>query len=280
MILLKIKQSAHNISTHNYSFYNNGLFLISAVTDLDKIDALIENIMISIDDLKSKGIKIEDFKRAKQQMKVQHYSSMQNISYIASSASNGLLYFDDPEFLLKYLEMIENTTLEEVNHVLNKYLIKEKMSVVRILPEYSKSDKSVKGSEIREQQTKMVTLDNGIRVIVQRDTFIPEVAINIGCLGGIRFEIKENSGISNIMSKMLIKGTTTKTEKEITSSVENKGGNIGSYGGSDIWGLSVKVLKEDFSFALELIEDMIKHPAFKKDELNKSERKSFIRNFI
>jgi len=72
-----------------------------------------------------------------------------------------------------------------------------------------------------------------------------------------------------LLAKMLIKGTTTRSAEKIATEIESVGGHLDSYGGNNSFGINAEVLSEDFATGLNLLADVILHPVFPADELER-----------
>ena len=60
-----------------------------------------------------------------------------------------------------------------------------------------------------------VVLPNGIRLILKENPRLPKVSVVCVFPGGLMAETKENNGISNLTSALLLKGTKKRNEHQI-----------------------------------------------------------------
>ena len=115
----------------------------------------------------------------------------------------------------------------------------------------------------------MFQLKNGIRVILKERKNVPMANIRFFCLGGLSAETKKNNGISNLMVGLLLKGTKTRKEAEITSSFEEKGAYISSDSSTDCFSININCQSKDLSFSLEMLQDIIINSVFPEQEFVK-----------
>jgi zinc protease len=82
-------------------------------------------------------------------------------------------------------------------------------------------------------------------------------------------ENKDNNGITQLLSRLVIKGTKTRTAEQIASEIESVGGNLDSYGGNNSFGINAEVLSSDFATGLGLVADVILNPTFPAAQLER-----------
>jgi len=87
--------------------------------------------------------------------------------------------------------------------------------------------------------------------------------------GGVLAEDKANNGISQIISRLVIKGTKTRSAEQIAREIESVGGSLDSYGGNNSFGVNAEVLSSDFATGLDLVADVILNPTFPAAQLER-----------
>ena len=77
-------------------------------------------------------------------------------------------------------------------------------------------------------QKKIVTLDNGLRIVLMtKDVYTVNAAITVKA--GMLNETDAENGISHFLEHMAFKGTKTKTAKELIDYIEILGGNTNAF---------------------------------------------------
>jgi len=112
-----------------------------------------------------------------------------------------------------------------------------------------------------------VELDNGIRLLVGENHFMPIVSIQAMFLGGVFCETEDNNGICNFMANMLIKGAEQRTALQITEQLEAIGGAIDVFSGNHSFGCVLNLLSRDFELGLDILSDVIQVPTFEVEEI-------------
>lgn len=119
-------------------------------------------------------------------------------------------------------------------------------------------------SEIKKE-----LLSNGIIFIHNLNTQQPIISINIFLKMGSIYEPPKFYGISELLQATIIKGTKTRTAKQIAEEIELLGGSISSNSDDDYSTLSVVVGSRYFEKALEILSDIFYNPIFPEEEVER-----------
>ena len=106
-------------------------------------------------------------------------------------------------------------------------------------------------------QIQKIELPNGLRILVREDARLPLVAITAVFRGGLLAETRETNGVTYLMAKALLKGTTTRTAEQIADTIEAVGGNISSDAGNNSFSVTLDVTQPDLRLAGELLADVL-----------------------
>ena len=114
------------------------------------------------------------------------------------------------------------------------------------------------------------TLENGLRVYVVSDNEQPMVTVSLVLLGaGSINDPIGKLGVANMTADLLTQGTTSRTAQQIAEAIDFVGGTLRANADNDSVTVVVSVVKKDFTLAMDLVSDMLLHPAFKKEELER-----------
>lgn len=114
-------------------------------------------------------------------------------------------------------------------------------------------------------------LPNGIKLItIKKDTQIS--SLHLGIKVGSMYEDIDEKGISHFIEHMIFKGTQNRTNEKLNLDLENLGGEYNAYTGYDYTVYSITNLNEELERSIEIVSDMIIHPMFKKDEVEKEKK--------
>jgi predicted Zn-dependent peptidase len=113
------------------------------------------------------------------------------------------------------------------------------------------------------------TLSNGVRVITETMPHVRSVSVGVWVGAGSRRETPEQNGISHFIEHMLFKGTTHRTAEQIARSVDSIGGNLDAFTAKELVSFNTKVLDEHLSLAFDVLADLVLHPLFREEDIEK-----------
>ncbi len=113
-------------------------------------------------------------------------------------------------------------------------------------------------------------LANGLRVFVVADHEQPMVTVQLVLLNaGSAEDPAGKPGVANMTADLLTQGTSSRSAQQIAEAIDFVGGSLTASADKDATTLSVTVVKKDFALAMDLLSDILLHPAFQKDELER-----------
>ncbi len=123
-------------STYSYhaSYHDVGTLGIYAATGADKAQLVTEVITKEIDDLATNGVSESELNRSKQQLKGSLMLSLENTSGRMGRLGKGELFGEEIKTPNELIEIINQTTLEDVN-TLAKEILGQPVSTALVLPE-------------------------------------------------------------------------------------------------------------------------------------------------
>ena len=132
------------------------------------------------------------------------------------------------------------------------------------------SRKNVSGSHpAAHRDIDRSTLSNGVRVITETMPHVRSVSVGVWIGTGSRRETPEEQGISHFIEHMLFKGTTSRTAEDIARSVDSIGGNLDAFTGKEMVCYNTKVLDEHLPIAMDVLSDLVLHPKFDVEDIEK-----------
>ena len=113
------------------------------------------------------------------------------------------------------------------------------------------------------------TLSNGLRVIVIQKKGVPLVAARLLIKNGGEADPANLPGLADTTASLLTKGTTTKSAEEIARGVEALGATLDTGAGWDESSADVSVMSSKLPQALGFLADVVRHPTFKQEEIDR-----------
>jgi zinc protease len=114
------------------------------------------------------------------------------------------------------------------------------------------------------------TLSNGLRVFVVSDHRDQAVAARLVILGaGAAQDPPGMPGISQMTANLLTQGTDKRSAHDIAEAIDFVGGSLTAVTGKDALTVTLDVVKKDLTVGLDLMSDVVLHPAFSTEELDR-----------
>lgn len=119
---------------------------------------------------------------------------------------------------------------------------------------------------------KETRLENGLRVIVAERPGLPLLAAELLVGTGAEVDPDGRAGAASMTGSLLTKGTEKMSAPEIASAIESLGGEIDSGAHWDSSNASVVVMSSNAEPALSILSDVVLHPVFKQEEIDRLKR--------
>jgi zinc protease len=123
--------------------------------------------------------------------------------------------------------------------------------------------------EFRFPEPKKAKLENGLRVIMVERPSLPLLAAHLLVRSGSEVDPGNLAGAASMTGSLLTKGTEKRTAPEIARAIESLGGSIESGARWDSSGATVIVMSDKADAALEILSDVVLHPTFKLEEIDR-----------
>ena len=113
------------------------------------------------------------------------------------------------------------------------------------------------------------TLPNGLRVIVVERRESPLVSAQLIIKNGGEVDPSELAGLADMTANLLTKGTQTRDATQIAQQIESLGASLDSGARWDSSFANVSVMSSKTAQAMEILADVIRHPTFKSEEVER-----------
>lgn len=261
------KGLVYSIGAWSYTPKYEGIFGIDATLEEEKLDEVEEAILDELGILQMEYIKDEELSSAKKRIISREIFGKETVEGEAGALASGEFFTEDPLFSEIYIERISKVTRYDVRRVANRYFRRSNLTIVSLVRE--REEKALPPLKPKPISITKVELENGLVVLLGEDPVHPIVSIRALFKGGVRVEGEGIWGISNLVRRMLLKGTKARSGEEIAREIEALGGKISTYGGNNSIGISIDLLKEDLEIGLEILADIVMNSSFDEDEIRK-----------
>ncbi len=116
------------------------------------------------------------------------------------------------------------------------------------------------------------TLPNGVRLVTESMPHVRSVSLGVWLARGSRHESASESGMAHLVEHMLFKGTARRSAVDIAQDIDSMGGHLDAFTSKEYAGYYIKVLDEHVPRAFDILSDLVLHPSFPEDELEREKK--------
>jgi len=253
---------AHSVDAWTYSPGNPGLFGVSAVFDGNRFLEVREALLSELNKMRKTPVTRAELGKAVKQFTAATLSTRKTMQGQAQDLGGSWLAAQDLGFSERYLDAVKRVRPADLRRVARQYLTDENRTVYALLPRGSTPASSVRVGTAESLAIRMVELPSGLRLLLKEDHRLPFVDFRAVFRGGVLAENPADSGATQFLSRLLLKGTRTRSAEQIAREIESVGGSLDSFGGNNSFGLSAEVMSADFVRGLELVSDSLLNSTF------------------
>ena len=259
----------HAIDAWTYNPGNPGLFGISAVFDGGQYEKAVQGIEAELQGVREKGVTSSEVAKAVKQFTSATLAARKTMQGQAQDLGGAWMAARDLGFSNRYLSQVQSITAEKIVEVANRYMFPDNRSTFALLPKGSSPVSLKKSANVHRTEIEKWEPGNGMRVLFKQDDRLPFVEIRSVFFGGVLEESNADSGITQLMSQGLLKGTADRSAAEIMEAIEAIGGSVEAYAGNNSFGLNIEVLNQDVKFGLDLLRETLRFPSFPSTEMER-----------
>jgi zinc protease len=250
-------------------FFVNGYFAVSASSQPEHWQAASEAILREVYRLRDELVDPAELAKVKKQKAVEWLFDRQTVQEAAESLGHAYIAADDPLFDQAYAKNIQRVTAEEIRDVARRYLVPQRLNRVVITPPGGAPKLSAQAAAASRSRTRLVRLDNGLRVLLKRHSNLPLINIQAFVLGGAAVDDEKTAGRAALVAAMLDQGSNEATAEELARYFDSIGGRLAIGSGHFTLFGSATTLREDFPQAAAHFAACFTHPTFPRKEFAK-----------
>lgn len=115
--------------------------------------------------------------------------------------------------------------------------------------------------------TKIIKLDNGLRIAICKSEYAKTCSLGIWVASGSCYETPETAGTSHFIEHMLFRGTHRRSALDIAVEMDEIGGVLNAYTAKEMTCFYAHTLTEHMPKALDIICDMITDPELSAEDV-------------
>lgn len=272
---LRERQGAvYGIGAYTYTFGFPGLLTASGTCSQMHVDSTPDRVVECINGWRKVRFTDDELKKAKRMITVNAIEQLQTVKGLASDLGLNWYYARNLDFSRKYLELIQDVTVSDLERVAACYLTDSNLTVTMLRSE-SRRGRSSFPKKTVQKESELCVLSHGQQVILIPDHRLPMIYTSMVFRGGCIAETPENNGIHRLLARAMLKGTRSRSAEQIAGTIEEMGGTLFAESGYNSVRMSASSLSVDFAEAINLMLDVIRNPVF-PEEATWCERESQI----
>ncbi len=281
------KQIASDVSAFNYSLEISGVFGVVATArpghSLNEIDKIIYD---EIARFAQNGPEEEELMREKAKQEFDFVSGLERIGGFGGKSdllNQYNTFLGSPDFFQKDYDRYQKSSASDVRDAVRQYLHTRNRLVVSFMPEESgrpqvtEVDRSKTPGPGSKRQFEPPTfsskkLSNGLTVVLSERHELPKVVVGLVLKTGATADPSARPGVAWMTAEMLDEGTTSRSSLQIQAELDRLGSSLHTTAGSESSEVNLETLKKNLRPSLQLMADVILHPSFPEEELERQRK--------
>ncbi len=267
-----------------------------------RIAEIKDAILTILQQVRDAGVTDEELNKARRQVTARLVYASQTAAQVASRLARDVLGQSDPDYSERYIEAIQQVSAADLSVAAQTVLRDEVLLEVSLLPlspegqptDFDRPPTTDEETDVAEEPfdldnrkiaaqiltldspegteavevapLELVTLSNGLRLVLGRSALTPTVAIQFYQLGGLLADEPGREGVANAMATMMMRGTGSRSAREIALTLDRLGAHMSAASGLNTFYARMQCLREDLPEMAELFADVLLHPSFDERE--------------
>ena len=288
------------------SFQDIGVMAVVAGCEPGKARAALGAIQAELQGLRREPPTAGEIERARTAIEFQHHQSRSEV--LGQSAI--LAYYEAMGgFALadEVVERLRGVSARDVRKAAEKYLAIDTATILEYVPDEAKVDE-IDAAALHEELRRIAPasrsvetaaravpavapdsapqvlpgpqagpvsrhrFDTGPLLLLEQNHDLPLVSFCVAFRGGRAGEGRDNCGITRLMQATMVKGTPRREADHLAVEVDALGTTIERLIDEDYLGFAMTVLSKHARRAFEILMDVVRHPAFRHEEIDKERR--------
>ncbi len=282
-----------------------GFFAISIGYNKENLMPAQKGISETLREVLSGQIQDEEIRKAIINLESENYYAVETVDGLSRKLGDAEFLTGDPKYFEKYLQQVSKVTAKDLLKVAKKYLDPKSLSIATVTndnvekvkkswkvweKEFKKLVRETKAGKVSSRKvapaahktlskktqqapkTKVIVLNNGVRVLARPDFETDVISAKLAFLGGGRAEPHGLVGVSELTSRSWMGGTKAKAEAQIYHEIETMAAGIGPISGRNSLGLGLDALSTFEAPARDLFLEILVDPIFPSEVIEREKK--------
>jgi zinc protease len=263
------RRLVHSIEAWSYTPLYPGLFGITAAFDPAQEEELLAALRAHVQTWSEGPFTEAELAKARRTTVVEELAALQSAGGQAGSYVSGEFMAGDPRFAEAYLHALFAVAATDLVAVARRYLREDNRTVAVLSPDATPAAAPPPPAEIRAAPVGRTMLSKGVPLVFREDHRLPFVHLCIAFRGGVLSEDPRTSGITQLMSDLMIRGTRRHSARSLATLLESLGADLSPFAGYNSFGFRVRCLTADADRLAAVVAECLAAPAFPTEETEK-----------
>jgi zinc protease len=250
--------------------------------DLGKVEAALDEELARF---LEEGPTAEELERVKVQHRASFIRGIERIGGFGGKSdrlAQNEVYTDNPEHYKTQMRWAEDATAEQMRDVARRWL-SDGVYILEIhpYPESKTNKEDVDRTKLPEvsgfpkldlPDLQRTTLSNGLQVVLAERHEIPTVEFGLIVDAGFAADQFAAPGTASMAMSMMDEGTEKRSALEISDDLDLLGADLSTSAGMDSCSIRMSALKTKVDESLEIFADVLLHPTFPTNDLERLKR--------
>ena len=255
------RKLVHAIDAQVMGIRDVGLAWLSWIGDAGTDAAAVERAYFEvIDGLLQKGVSQTQLDKVRRQSVVAMVNGLKNIHAAVARYGYAACVGHDISWPRRGVEELAKVTPEELTKSARQWLKPETVTQATMRGQKAAEVVLARRPTPASEAFELITLANGVRVLLQPDEAIPKAGFGVFVAAGTAYEEASKRGTTGLLSTLLTRDTAKRTKEEVASQVDAMGATFADYGSQITCGVWGEALSSDFAKIAELVTDGVLCP--------------------
>jgi zinc protease len=257
------RKLVHAIDASGFGIRDLGLAWCSWSGEAGADAAVVERaIAETVDGLLQRGVTADEFAKVRRQSVVGMVNGQKNIHGLTSRVAHAATIGHDIAWPQRGVEHLARLGAEDLTREARKWLRPDNVTLGTMRSAKVVAASTAPSAVATPDRFETLTLDNGVRVVLQHDDTIPKAGLGVFLAAGVAYEEEAKRGTTGLLGTLFARDTARRSKEEVAQLVDGLGATFADHGSQVSCGLWGEALSSDFAQLAELVTDGVLEPKF------------------
>ncbi|MEY3547657.1 MAG: hypothetical protein RLZZ552_24, partial [Verrucomicrobiota bacterium] len=201
-----------------------------------------------------------EFAKVRRQSVVGMVNGQKNIHGLTSRVAHAAAIGFDVAWPQRGVEHLARLTAEDLTREARKWLRPDNVTFGTMRSAKVHAAANGPAAVATPDRFETLTLDNGVRVVLQHDETIPKAGLGVFLAAGVAYEDEAKRGTTGLLGTLFARDTAGRSKEEVAQLVDGLGATFADHGSLVSCGLWGEALSSDFGQLAELVADGVLAP--------------------